>query len=132
VRVLVVEDHQDTREILSAFCRAEGCEVSEASDGDVGAQLFEEAEREGRPFRLVVLDLAMPKVDGASAAKRMREAEKTRRAWIEGCTGYERHVLSVETFYRAGIDHLSSKPVDPVEWQRLIRGLIAGSGELKG
>jgi CheY-like chemotaxis protein len=130
VRVLVVEDSEDSRQLMAMLCRSEGCEVEEAEDGDVGAIAFERAEREGRPFGLVILDLAMPNVDGATAAKRMRETESNHRAWIEGYTGHMQHVLSVETFLGAGIDHLTAKPGDPDGWRRLIRELIDGTGEL--
>jgi CheY-like chemotaxis protein len=124
VRVLIVEDGDGQRELLAALCKQEGCDVTEAADGDVGAERFREAVREGRPFGLVILDLAMPRMDGATAARLMREVEEGPPCWIEGYTAHMRHVVSVKTFERAGINHLTSKPVEAGEWRSLIRRLI--------
>jgi two-component system chemotaxis response regulator CheY len=134
MRVLVVEDTDETRELLVSLCHMEGCDVETAEDGEQGAELFERAVSEARPFRLVILDLAMPVMDGASAAKRMRAAEEEagtagkRRAHIEGYTGHGEHVESVDSFLRAGIDHLTVKPGELAAWQALIHSLMADAG----
>jgi CheY-like chemotaxis protein len=124
LRVLIVDDNEPIRGLMASLCRSEGCEADEAEDGDVGSLLFEQAEHEGRPYALVILDLAMPAVDGGTAAKRMRAAEGRRGCWIEGFTGYQEHVTQARTFLDAGIDHLTVKPGDPEGWRRLIRSLV--------
>ncbi len=59
-RVLVVEDVEDTRELLVEILSAEGYEVASARDGAEALAML----RGGRPFDLVLLDLMMPVMDG--------------------------------------------------------------------
>jgi CheY-like chemotaxis protein len=125
IRALVVDDQPDTREMLARFFRAEGVEVEEAADGGQAVRAFARAQSEGRPFDLVVLDLAMPRVDGGTAAQMIRGLEGERRAWIEGYTGHAEEVEEVQSFVRAGIDRLTEKPGDPEAWVQLIHRLVS-------
>jgi len=59
VHVLVVEDDPSTREAIRRFLAAEGCRVSEAENGRVGLERWNED-----PPDLVLLDLMMPVMDG--------------------------------------------------------------------
>src|SRR5688572_33361651 len=70
--ILVVDDDADARLIYSEYLRAKGCVVVTASDGraaiDKAMDLIPDA---------VVLDLAMPRVDGWTALKLLRESSWT-------------------------------------------------------
>ena len=125
IKALVVDDGDDTRRTLAHLLRLEGVETEEAEDGAEAVAAFARAQEAGEPFDLVILDLAMPEVDGGTAAKLMRAAEGGRRAWIEGYTGHAEEVEEVQSFLRAGIDHLTEKPGDPATWVRLIRSLLS-------
>lgn len=133
MRVLIVEDDDDQRALLALLFHHLGTEADGASDGDEGAEKFCSALSSGLPYRLVVLDLALPRVDGARAARLMREAEREagvrRPAWIEGYTAYMRHVLSVETFSAAGVDHITQKGGDPARWAALVAALAGEEPE---
>jgi DNA-binding NarL/FixJ family response regulator len=68
--VLIVDDHEDFRQIARALLEAEGIEVvGEAADGE---SAISEAERL-RP-QLVLLDVQLPGIDGFEVAARLRES----------------------------------------------------------
>ena len=67
--VLVAEDHEDTRCFLRTLLEMRGFEVAEARDGK---EAIEVAERE-RPD-LILMDASMPRLDGFSATRRLRES----------------------------------------------------------
>ena len=67
--VLVVEDHDDTREMLHMLLEMWGCRVVEACDG---LQAVEAASRE-RP-EVILMDSRLPFLDGLEATRRIRES----------------------------------------------------------
>ncbi|HYL57285.1 MAG TPA: response regulator [Candidatus Acidoferrales bacterium] len=73
-RVLVVDDNAVNRLILREILSARGAEVVEAGDGPGGLELLEQARREGKPFKLVMLDGRMPGMDGFEVADKIRDA----------------------------------------------------------
>ncbi|WP_029914129.1 MASE1 domain-containing protein [Caulobacter sp. UNC358MFTsu5.1] len=66
-RVLVVDDNPANRELVNAILSAMGAEVTEAVDGEEGVAAAA-AER----FDAILMDLRMPRLDGAQAAVRIR------------------------------------------------------------
>ena len=68
--VLMVDDEADIRVTAGAQLRRLGLEVVEAGDG---REALSEVERHGAKLRLIVLDLSMPRMDGAEALSRIRE-----------------------------------------------------------
>jgi two-component system, OmpR family, alkaline phosphatase synthesis response regulator PhoP len=65
-KVLIVEDDQDNRELLSKFLKREGYEILGAVNGEEALQLVSRAD-------LVLLDVMMPKLCGWDVVKRVRE-----------------------------------------------------------
>src|SRR5437867_1364024 len=72
--ILVVDDDADSRIIFSQVLRAKGCVVFTAKDG---REALEKAKTLGPD--LVLMDLAMPRIDGFEAIRRLRESSWTRR-----------------------------------------------------
>jgi CheY-like chemotaxis protein len=66
-RVLVVEDHETTREVIAVALREEGCEVRAAATGAAGLDLLE-----GNTVDLILLDVRMPGMDGRAFVERYR------------------------------------------------------------
>jgi PAS domain S-box-containing protein len=66
-RVLVVDDNPANRELVNAILTAMGAEVAEAVDGEEGV-----AAAAARRFDAILMDLRMPRLDGAQAALRIR------------------------------------------------------------
>lgn len=68
MRILVVDDDNDLREILSVVLAAEGYEVRAAVDG---VAALAELRRDGRPS-LILLDMMMPRLDGEAFMRALR------------------------------------------------------------
>ncbi|MBS1765913.1 MAG: response regulator [Acidobacteria bacterium] len=68
--VLMVDDEADIRMTAGSQLRRLGLEVIEAGDG---REALSEVERHGGRLRLIILDLSMPRMDGAEALSRIRE-----------------------------------------------------------
>lgn len=72
VRVLCVDDHETNRQIFKMQLRAWGMEVDCAEDGPTALTFLQEAQREGRPYELALLDYCMPGMDGLSLARAIK------------------------------------------------------------
>ncbi len=66
-RVLIVEDEREIARLVELHLRDLGCAVTLAHDGDAGLRLAEQGD-----FDLIVLDLALPGVDGLEICRRVR------------------------------------------------------------
>ncbi len=67
VRILIVDDEDNLRDLVKSYLRAEGYEVLEARDGEAGV----DAARERQPD-LVILDIGLPGIDGIEALRQIR------------------------------------------------------------
>jgi PAS domain S-box-containing protein len=67
-RILIVDDNTANRELVRAILGPFGAEMTDASDGDEAI-----TSAHGTPFDLILMDLRMPRVDGRSAAARIRQ-----------------------------------------------------------
>ena len=72
-RVLVVDDNQVNRLIAREMMMSCGAEVGEAESGEKALAVVHEACDEGRPFKIILLDMRMPGMDGLEVARRIRE-----------------------------------------------------------
>ncbi len=73
LRVLLCDDNEINLLLGRGLVERLGAEVATVGDGRHAVRAVEAAEAEGRPFDLVLMDLHMPEVDGAEAARRIRE-----------------------------------------------------------
>lgn len=79
-RILIVEDEAVSRTVLHRMLRAYGqCEI--ACDGKEGLDLFMSGLKEGNPFTVMFVDVALPQLDGRELLRLVRKAEEER-----GCT----------------------------------------------
>jgi CheY-like chemotaxis protein len=116
--VLVVEDYQDAREMYAAYLQFSGFEVAEAANGIEAI----EKTRELLPD-IVLMDLALPRMDGWEATRRLKNDDRTRHIPIVALTG---HALAghAEGARDAGCDAFVTKPCLPDALVAEIRRLL--------
>jgi two-component system response regulator (stage 0 sporulation protein F) len=71
IKVLVVDDEADFRELMTIWLKSKGYSVISASNGQIAVQLVKEESPD-----IVFLDLNMPIMNGIEALKRIREFNK--------------------------------------------------------
>jgi CheY-like chemotaxis protein/HPt (histidine-containing phosphotransfer) domain-containing protein len=71
--VLVVDDNATNREVVRHYLTCWGMEVEEASGGTDALECMRDAHARGRPFRLGLLDMQMPEMDGDVLGRRIKE-----------------------------------------------------------
>lgn len=76
VRVLIIDDNATNREILLLRLRSWGMRPEEASDGPSGLESLFQAQGENDPFRLAVVDMQMPGMDGAAVGRAVKADAK--------------------------------------------------------
>ena len=106
LRVLVVEDQQDTATMLAALLTAWGFEAEVAHTGADALRLAPEFTP-----RVVLLDLGLPDQHGYRLARRLREEIRSPIAFVV-VTGWSQRV-DQELSAAAGISHHLVKPVNP-------------------
>ena len=71
-RVLVADDLAEAREVLTEQLRALGLRVEAVADGEQALQRVAQADADGDPFTLCLIDWQMPGLDGLACARRLR------------------------------------------------------------
>lgn len=116
--VLVVEDYQDAREMYAAYLSFSGYRVAEATNGIEAIEKTLELMPD-----IILMDLALPRMDGWEATRRLKLDERTRHIPIVALTG---HALAghAEGARQAGCDAFVTKPCLPdalvAEIQRML------------
>jgi DNA-binding response OmpR family regulator len=115
MKILIAEDDQDSRELLSWLLQKLGYQVVATENGKEAW----EAYRRGR-FRLVISDLLMPDIDGLELVRRIRAQKQPKYTYIILITaliGKKDYLDGME----AGADDFVTKPFDPDELKARLR-----------
>jgi len=118
-RILVAEDDADNRRIVVKILTVEGHETLEAADGRTTVELV----RRERPD-LILLDLAMPGMDGWEAARRLKADPETADIPIIALTAFAMRG-DEERARQAGCDAYLSKPCRPQTIRDVVRQFLA-------
>jgi CheY-like chemotaxis protein len=105
-RILLVEDNEMNRDMLSRRLQRKGYEVLIAVDGEAGVTMAA-SERPG----LILMDMSLPTVDGWEATRRIKRLPETASIPIIALTA---HAMAGDRdkAIEAGCDDYDSKPVD--------------------
>ena len=118
-RILVIDDHADSREALRDLLQVFGHEVEVARDGDEGVRVATEGAADG--LEVVICDIGLPgQLDGYAVAEALREDPETSDLRLVALTGWGDE-SSIRRALDAGFDHHLTKPVDP----KLLREILA-------
>jgi len=112
-RALVVEDDQNERELLAGFLRLAGLDVAAVGDG---TDALDYLHRQSPPD-VVLLDMIMPRCDGPTTVRAIRQEPALARLRIFGVSGHLQDHFGLETG-AAGVDGWFRKPFDPEDLLR--------------
>jgi CheY-like chemotaxis protein len=104
--ILVVEDHSDSRTLLSAWLRAKGYKVVEARNGKEGLLQANRLSPD-----LILMDLTMPELDGVEAARQIRSRHSLSETPIFAISGYAIREVKADA-KAAGCNEVFGKPLD--------------------
>lgn len=102
--ILVADDSDDMRQMLRTLLGMKGYRVIEASDGERAVQATQDETPD-----LVLLDLGLPRLNGLSVIRRLRNELNLIEVPVVVITGYDKHF---ETAVAAGCDDYLLKPID--------------------
>ncbi|HYP27564.1 MAG TPA: response regulator [Blastocatellia bacterium] len=104
-KILVVDDSDDTREMMAKLLELESFTVVTAEDGDIGIC----RARSERPD-LIITDINMPNVNGIEMIRLLRDQDDFSLVPIMAITAYGSSVAAEAL--EAGADHAMTKPVE--------------------
>ena len=106
IKILVVDDEARMRKLIKDFLVQKGDSVLEAADGEEALKVFEENQKQ---INLVLLDVMMPKLDGWSVLRQIRQDSKVPIIMLTA-RGEEQDELFG---FELGVDEYISKPFSP-------------------
>ena len=121
--VLVVDDAADARALYGEYLEYLGFRVETAENG---AQAIQSVRGEWRPA-IIIMDLAMPEVDGWQAIKRLKSDPSTADIPIVALSTYP-FGEEPRRAREAGADLCLSKPCLPSQLARVIRAMLVKRG----
>jgi len=121
-RILIVEDNELNRDMLSRRLQRRGYDILVATDGEQGV---EQARSES--VDLILMDMSLPGLDGWEATRLLKADAATKKLPIIALTA---HAMSSdrEKAMEAGCDDYDTKPVDLVRLQGKIENWLTKAG----
>ena len=104
--ILIVDDEERMRKLIKDFLKQKGYPTIEASDGEEALKTFEENKNK---IKLILLDVMMPKLDGWSVLRQIRQTSKVPIIMLTA-RGEEQDELFG---FELGVDEYISKPFSP-------------------
>lgn len=114
VRVLLVDDNADGRDMLRELIELDGHAVREAADGAAGVE-----EAIAHPPELAFIDIGLPGIDGYEVARQIRAAPGGGAPLLVALSGYG-SAQDRERALAAGFDEHIAKPISTAQLKRLL------------
>ena len=113
-KILTVDDDETNRMVVRVLLERRGYQVVEASSGSEALELFDE-----HSFHLILMDLAMPGMDGLETTRCIRRHHKGSHVPVVALTANT--TLSDQAkCHDAGMNAVLQKPFDPQQFDRLM------------
>ena len=114
--ILVIDDQQDSREMVAALLERRGAEVLQSNCGEAALTVLQQ-----RPVHLLIADIAMPRMDGYDLMRRIRSAgDQTPAIAVTAFARSDDRRHALECGYTAYL----AKPIDGAELARTARELV--------
>ena len=120
--ILVVDDEPSIRSVCTALVESFGFQALEAADGREAVEIFARAPDQ---ITLVLLDLTMPKMDGAETFREIRRRKPDARVLL--MSGFNEQEVSTR-FSSDGLDGFLQKPFKPDQLRSKIREIVESTG----
>ena len=115
---LVVEDFEDSRFMMRRLLEMAGYHVLEASDGEQAVKMA----LESRPA-LILMDLSLPKLDGLSATRQIRQQKGLKKTPILAVSAHDSPESRTEAL-EAGCNEYVTKPIDFDQLHALLQRFV--------
>jgi CheY-like chemotaxis protein len=122
--VLVVDDEPHLREITSEMLSAHGYRVSTAKNGREALELYRSAWENNSPYELVLLDLAMPVMDGQELLNKLKEMDPESKVVVT--TGHGAKSVSAKSLTDLA-DGMLLKPFDMRQLLDIVRRVLGNA-----
>ena len=121
-RVLIVEDNELNRDMLSRRLQRRGYDILVATDGEQGVEMAR-----SEPIDLILMDMSLPGLDGWEATRLLKADTETSKLPIIALTA---HAMSSdrEKAMESGCDDYDTKPVDLVRLLGKIENWLTKTG----
>jgi CheY-like chemotaxis protein len=104
--ILVVDDCESNRELLSVYLSVSGYEVIEACDGLEAVRVATSECPD-----LIIMDLSMPVMDGFGAVRLLRQVSEVREVPVIACTAHDTSTHRLQAM-GVGFNEFLPKPID--------------------
>src|SRR5437879_11677029 len=121
-KILLVEDNEMNRDMLSRRLQRKGYEVVIAVDGGEGVEMAHSQSPD-----LILMDMSLPVLDGWEATRRLKAAPDTASIPVIALTA---HAMASdrEKAVEAGCDDYDTKPIELHGLDRQVEAALAGTG----
>jgi CheY-like chemotaxis protein len=113
-KILIVEDNSDIRTMMATYLALNTYEVIEATNGYEAIEIALEQKPD-----VILMDIAMPVLNGLDSARAMRETEELAEVPILCLTAFGDFYK--ERAKEAGCDDLMHKPIDFVKLEKILQ-----------
>lgn len=121
-KILTVDDDETNRMVVRVLLERRGYQVLEASSGSAALELFDEYS-----FKLILMDLAMPGMDGLETTQCIRRHDKGAYVPVVALTSDTTPSDQAKCF-DAGMNAVLQKPFDPQQFDRVMSLLHRDEG----
>ena len=117
MKILVVDDDVNIREVIKEYLRVNNYEVYQATNGIEALQILEDNKNK---INLVILDVMMPKMDGIECLKKIRTSSNIPIIMLTAKTQEEDKLIGFEN----GTDDYIVKPFSPKELVARVKAIL--------
>lgn len=117
-KVLIVEDNKENLNLIRDILKFRGYMTFEARDGETAISMA----KQHRPD-IILMDIQIPKIDGLTVARILKEDVETRDIKIVAVTSFAMEEEK-EMILKAGLDGHIAKPIDTRELPELVEKIL--------
>ena len=130
-RILVADDNEQARVVISELLISLGFAVSTVASGEEAVHAMQEARAQERPYEIALLDWQMPGLDGIETARRIRDLDGAADMNIVLVTAYPRQE-ALKAAHAAGIKDVLIKPVNASLLYDVLMQVFGQTGSTEG